>query len=217
MLVNDDFVFLHYPKTAGKSVTKYFVSAWNGPIYGRVSQGQMKELADVLRPDVSLEIGKGHENMRNTRDILEDRGQRIQDMRAVFVCIRNPYDIAVSTYHFMRERYKNNRQIPRFLLAKERCFDDFWCNDESMGRPESWLTLDEKKPANQRLIRFEHLREDLGIVSREFEFREATLPHLNSSNHGHYSEYITPRSEEAIFEKFRYLFESGCYSRESFA
>ena len=216
MLVNDDFLFIHYPKTAGKSLTKYFVSAWDGPIYGRVGLGQLRELADVMRPDVFLEVGRGHENMHTAQTILANRGQCIQDMRAVLVCIRNPYDIAVSTYFFMREKYKDNRHKDRFQFASEQTFEEFWCNDESDGPPERWFTLYGEVLSNQRFIRFEDIHEDLKAISEKFGFGEATLPHLNSSNRGHYSEYITARSEEAIYRKFKWLFETGYYSRESF-
>ena len=52
MLINDEFAFIHFPKTAGKSLTKYLISAWKDPIYGLVSPGQLKEIEDVLRPGV---------------------------------------------------------------------------------------------------------------------------------------------------------------------
>ena len=34
MLFNEEFVFLHYPRSAGKSLTRYLIEAWRGPIHG---------------------------------------------------------------------------------------------------------------------------------------------------------------------------------------
>ena len=216
MLLNDDFAFIHFPKTAGKSLTKYLIAAWDEPIYGRVSLGQLRELADVIRPGVTLEVDRGHENIRRTAVILRERGRRIEDLRAVFVCIRNPYDIAVSTYFFMRETYMQNATSPRFKMAAELTFEEFWKNDISNSPPERWLTLDGRVMENQRFIRFESLREDLSSLAEEFGFRDAELPHLNRSRRGHYAEYMTPVAEQAIFSRFKYLFTAGYYHRESF-
>ena len=217
MLINDEFVFLHYPKTAGKSLTRYMIEAWRGPIYGLVAKGQLKECKDVMRPEVTLEVGSGHENMRRAKAILEKRGKRIQEMRAVFVSIRNPYDIAVSTYFFMRRAYQDNRDRPNFKMARELDFDEFWKrhNQITRVRPERWLTLDGDIMGNQMFIRFESLEQDLISLSNQYDFNPATLTHINATAHDHYSQYITTRAcEEAIFGFFRFFFEQGFYKRE---
>ena len=215
MLINKDFAFLHFPKTAGKSLTKYMVDAWEVPIHGRVSKGQVTELADVMRPGVTLEVTRGHEGMRQAAKVMRERGCRIQDLKAVFVCIRNPYDVAVSTYFYLRETFRLNRENPRFRRAAEMTFEDFWCSDPN-NAPERWLALNGRVLPNRRLIRFECLREDLDELSKEFGFRPAELPHLNASDRQHYSAYMTPRAEDAIFSKYRYMFDAGFYPRESF-
>lgn len=215
MLINDDFVFLHFPKTAGKSLTKYMIGAWSDPIRGYVSKNQGSELTDVMRPGVTLEVTGGHEDMRKAAAALRDQGRRIHDMKAVFVCIRNPYDLAVSTYFFMRETYPFNLENRRFLAASEKSFEEFWLSDVD-NMPQRWLMLNGKVLPNRRIIRYEHLREDLEALSKEFGFRDSALPHLNIGNREHYSVYMTPRAEAAIFEKYRYLFEAGHYVRETF-
>ena len=185
-------------------------------MYGRISPGQVMELADVTRDDVTLEVDSGHQNFRSARRILAERGKRIEDMEAVFVGIRNPYDIAVSTYHFMRETYRNNVDIPDFVRANEQSFEEFWCGKQGKARPQQWLTLEGNIPANLRVIRFECLREDVRSIAAEFGFREAEIPHLNPSNRGHYREYMTGPVERAIFERFEHFFEHGYYEREVF-
>lgn len=216
MLINPDFAFIHFPKTAGKSLTKYFIEAWDAPICGFVSAGQLREVSKVMRAGVTLKVTKGHENMRRTSLILSAKGRKIENLRAIFVCIRNPYDIAVSNYSFMRETYSDNKNNDRFRMAMEMSFEDFWCNGPSSWESERWLTLYGSVLENQRFIRFEYIRGDLEVFEKEFNFRSATLPHLNASRRGHYSEYMTARAEEAIYQRFRHLFDAGYYHRESF-
>jgi hypothetical protein len=39
------------------------------------------------------------------------------------------------------------------------------------------------------------------------------FPKLNTSPHDHYSSYITPAAEEAIYLKNRWVFDNGYYDR----
>ena len=216
MLFNDEFVFLHYPKCAGKSLTPYMIEAWRGPIYGLVSKGQVRELADVVRPDVFLEGLGAHQNLRQAKAFLAERGRRIEDFRAVFVSVRNPYDMAVSRYCYMRSTYEGNKDKPNFRMAHELPFEEFWTRRNYRANlGDAFLTLGGTVLENQRFIRFEALEEDLEVIAEEYGFNPATLGHLNGTPHGHYSDFVrTPRCEQAIYERFRYLFDSGMYPRQ---
>ena len=214
MILNEHFLFIHQPKTAGKSLTRYFLEAWEPPIRGFISSGQSQELAEVMREGVSLEVGTAHDNLFAAARFLEREGKSIHDLRAVMVGIRNPYDLAVSTYFYLRDRARHEPDRPRFQRAASMDFETFWCTEPPTTPPDRWLTLRGKPLANLRHIRVESIAEDLRALADEFHFRDATLPHLNPSKHGHYSEYMTPEVEEAIFTRFRHYFDTGLYARE---
>jgi len=216
MLFSDDFVFVHFPKAAGKSLTKYLIRAWEGPIYAIVSPGQVKELVDVVRVGLTLEIGRGHENLAYARRALAERGRDIGKCRAIIACMRNPYDIAVSTYHFMRKMYPHNRN-PRFKHAATLDFEAFWCTRPPTAPPERWFTVEGNVLANQRYLRFECLADDIKRLAEEFSFKQAALPHLNASSRGDYRDYMTARAEEAVYRHFKFLFDAGYYAREEFS
>lgn len=214
MLIGDEFVFIHYPKTAGKSLTRYMIEAWRGPIQCFVSRGQFKELSDLLRPSVNLVLSRGHENMHVAEKYLNGMGKSLKDMRAVFACVRNPYDIAVSTYAFLREHHRYNRGRRNFEAAVTYGFEEFW-RRTNYAQPERWLTLNGKMLHNQRLLRFETLEKDLEKAAGDFGFEAATLIHINKTSHQHYRSYVTtPECEAAIYRNFRYLFDGGFYDRE---
>ncbi|MYE22471.1 MAG: methyltransferase domain-containing protein [Gammaproteobacteria bacterium] len=214
MILNEHFLFIHQPKTAGKSLTRFFLEAWERPIRGFISSGQSRELAEVMGEGVSLEVGTAHDNLIAAARFLEREGKSIHDLKAVIVGIRNPYDLAVSTYFFLRDRARYEPDRPRFRRAAAVDFETFWRTEPPTTPPERWLTLRGKPLANLRHIRFESIAEDLRALADEFDFRDATLPHLNPSKHRHYSEYMTPEVEEAIFTRFRYFFDTGLYPRE---
>lgn len=215
MLIGERFVFLHVPKAAGKSLSRYMIEAWPGSIHGYVSPGQLLELRVVARPGVTLEVTYGHEDMAQTQALLGQSGRRIEEMEALFACVRNPYDIIVSTYFFMRRTFENNSHRRFFKMANKLDFEGF-CMHFEPRRIEAWLTLEGKRPSNLRLIRFESLTADLSAIAAEYGFNPAALPHLNRTDHGHYSGYIkSAECERTIYEKYRFLFECGLYRREA--
>ena len=203
------------PRTAGKSVTRYMIESWRGPTHGLVSKGQLAELADIARPDVFLEAVGAHQSVRRAKAILAKRGRRIEDFCAVFIGVRNPYDLAVSRYFTMRRTYKGNSDRPRFRMAHELDFEEFFLRTREEDLSRKFLTLDGVPLENQRFIRFESLQEDLDSIAKEYGFNPATLAHLNSTPHEHFSKYVrTPQCEQAIYDRFRYLFDGGLYPRQ---
>lgn len=215
MLWCNDFLFVHYPKTAGKTLTRFFVQAWPRPIAGYISKGQVNELAGCELEKTGIVVGRGHENLQQSVRIVTDAGGHPLDMKGIFCCIRNPYDLMVSNYHFMRQTYKANMDRPNFIIANENCFVDY-CEKVGVSSPSNWMALDGKQPDNLQIIRFENLSEDLKRYSQQFGFDMPTLDHLNASKRKPYSEYMCERSEIAIAEKFSYWFDEGYYQRESF-
>lgn len=214
MLWNQRFLYLHIPKTAGKSLTRYFVEAWQKPVYGVVSGGQLSELADCDQKGLHLRLGRGHEDLKATRELLREQHRDVDGFEAVFVCIRNPYDLMVSNYHFLRQSYPKNKSRINFQLAATTSFEEFCTRIGKIG-PQDWMTIDGTPLRNLCIIRFERLLDDLAAYARRFGFENCQVPHLNPSKRGHYRDYLTPIAEEYIFRKFRYWFESGYYEREA--
>jgi hypothetical protein len=215
MLWNARFLHLHIPKTAGKSLTRFFVDAWQRPIYGSVSAGQIRELADCDQTDLHLQLGRGHENLKLAQDMLQPTGRDIESFDAVFVCTRNPYDLMVSSYHFMRQSYTMHKNRTDFALAANSSFEEF-CSLAGPIGPQEWMVWNERPLQNLKVIRFERLRDDLQMYAKTYGFASCPLPHLNPSRRGHYRDYLTPVAEKYIYRKFRYWFDNGYYEREPF-
>lgn len=215
MIWNDRFLFLHYPKTAGKSLSRYMLQGWERPLHGLISPGQVQELADCGVGETNIVVGRGHENLSQAKKIVSEYGKSLEDFEAIFVCIRNPYDLMVSNYHFMRKTFKNNKDKDNFRMACEKDFPTY-CRDVGMSCPSNWMMVDGLVPENLEVIRFEQLNSDLERLSKKHSFSHNPLAKLNGSSHGHYASYMNGMAEKAVFKKFEYIFEHGFYQRESF-
>lgn len=215
MLWCDDYCFVHYPKTAGKTLTRFFVQAWPHPIAGYISKGQVNELADCELEKTGIKVGRGHENLQQSQQIIAEAGGDLLAMKGIFCCIRNPYDLMVSNYHFMRQKFEANRERANFVIAHENDFVNF-CEKVGVSTPENWMALGGVQPDNLQIIRFEQMNDDLNMYAEKFGFDMPKLGHLNASKRAHYSEYVCARAETAIAEKFSYWFDQGYYTREVF-
>jgi len=69
-------------------------------------------------------------------------------------------------------------------------------------------------PGNLRIVRFENLEADLHRAVGEFCSTAGRLPRLNATVHKPYSDYLSPAAEEAIHNKYRWVFDRQFYERE---
>lgn len=242
MLFNDDILFLHVPKAAGTSVTSFLIANLPGivtvteppdrpdprvaiPAAGRLrlSLRRLRRRAGLLvRPSLKVIDGTRHENLRQATELLARLGRKLEDFRILIAVIRNPYDLEVSRYHFFRRGYHGMKGVAHELaeeLAQAGDFTEFALRAPYHGqlpaRIEDWYEIDGRMPDNLRIVRYEHLAADLDrIVSERYAIKTA-LPRLNATQHAPYASYLTTETEEAIYRKYRWLFDRGFYRRET--
>lgn len=219
MLFNTDFMLLHYPKTAGKSVTVWFCKNMSKPIHGIISKGQHKEIGMGPEDGVHLETSGSHDNLRKAQGILSTYDQKLEDLKAILVPVRNPYDLMVSNYFFLRQSYERNanvRERPNFKLAAESSFSEF-CAKTDVADFRGWVELVDGPPSVPvELIRFESLAQSLTDFSKKYGVEEAhPLPHLNASKREKDTAAMyDAESQKHVATKMAAMFEIGGYSTE---
>ena len=216
MLYNTQALFLHYPKTAGKSASLYFCKNFRKPIYGMVSKGQFAEINMNEQDGVFLTEGRGHENLHYSEKKLAEKGQSIRDLEDIIVVTRNPYDLMVSNYFFLKQKFRKNtkmREKPNFILAAENDFSGF-CEKFQPADFRNWVELDNKKPQNLHLLRFETLEDDFRKILKQSGLTERhRLQTLNKSIRPAASEMYDSTSKKHVDEKFDALFYYGEYEK----
>ena len=243
MLWNDRLLFLHVPKAAGTSVTSFLIRNLPGKIFLteplerldstpsipvsakiRLKVRRLRRTLSLLRrPSLEVVEGTRHENLREARDILERRGQKLEGFEAILTIIRNPYDLEVSRFHFFRRGHMGVKGLANEYAEELALGGDFAAfarlapyHGQLPGRIEDWFELEGHIPGNMRIIRFESLAQELEQAVSPFCCLRARLPKLNASDHACYATYLTPEIEEAIYQKYRWPFDRGYYKRVVF-
>lgn len=195
MLYNKDFLFLHCPKTAGKSVAVWFCHNMDKPIHGIVSRGQIQEIGMGAQDGVHLEVGGSHDDFTSARKILQARGIDISSFKALLLPIRNPYDLVVSKYFFMRASHANNPSVqdhPYFQVAAQSSFADF-CAAVPLGDITRFMPHEGDPGPPIELIPFERLGAALRALAIKYGITEqAPVPHLNKGQR--------PRDLDSLFD-----------------
>ena len=242
MLFGENLLFVHVPKTAGTAITQFLIDNLRGPVtltqpskLAEASvrlpalvraklklQGIMLRLGVLYPRHVTVVEGKRHERLGEARATLARLGRRLEDFRTILAVVRNPYDLEVSRYHFHRLGYHGVRGLAHGRdqkLAMEQDFEQFAIRTRYAGRNpahiEDWYEIDGRRPENLRIMRFENLENDLQDALRDLGPVVVRLPRVNATEHGPYTSYLTARAEDAIFRKYRWLFDRGFYARES--
>jgi hypothetical protein len=242
MLFTDTLVFVHVPKTAGESIVKYLIrhlpekktlvdepdwppAAPLLPAAVRLKlrlKSMLKRSGLGLPRSLSLVAGKRHARLFEIRDMFAADGRSLEQFRAILAVIRNPYDLEVSRYHYLRLGQHGVSGLARGReqrIAIEESFEQFALTAPYQGRLpariEEWYQLDGRIPANLRIARFEKLEADLKQALAGFCSVADRLPRLNATNHKPYTTFLSPRTEEAIYNKYRWLFDRGFYRRET--
>jgi hypothetical protein len=167
--IEKNFIFIHIPKTAGTSVTRAL-----GPWSLKPQRTQWRRLLSHLPvretpPNVFL---RQHDKASWVKNKLP---AEIYDSAYKFAVVRNPFELAVSTYYFRRKRARAQdfKTFLRYLERKNR----FVRVDQT-----SWISDRHGNLIIDEILRFETLAEQFNaLVERLGLPCEVKLPRANAN------------------------------------
>lgn len=144
---------------------------------------------------------------RTAAEMRAKLGDRRWERRFTFSVVRNPWDRAVSLYHFRVDTDQTGLgdgrlSFPDWAVAVYRDRDPELRDKPRMFAPQTWwLAGADGRPDVDRVARFERLGADFDDICRRIGVR-AELPHLKASRRGDYRRYYTPAAHDAVADAF---------------
>ena len=210
MICNESLLFVHVPKTGGMSITHSLLKHLPRPVYYSLPAEEVKDVPS------GVEIVTGTRHQFLTESLVMARQLGLEP-KILLACIRSPYDMEVSRFHFLLRR-KERRPEKMFAITDN--FEEFVLESRFHGQTaseiEQYFLVDGEMPPSLRILRSESLDEDYGAVMADMGIEVEKLPRQNATNHDHFNSFMTPKIEEAIYNRYRWVFDRGMYSRLTF-
>lgn len=216
MIWNENILFLHLPKTAGMSMTalmKHYLS-------GRVCISEPGIAEKQEKDGVTYFPGKRHENLFDAESFFTYRNRSIFSFKKIFVVMRNPYDLEVSRYFYLRKGNEVDRG-PAQEIAKTSSFSEYLEKAPFFGqnppRLDKYFSMGGMMPDNLVVLRYENLENDIEFhLSPYFKSESYEFGHINKSNRKPVGELYNKETEEMCYRRHRWFFDKGFYSRVKF-
>jgi len=218
ILFNDEFLFVHNPKTAGTSLVEYLRKTLREPIH----TAGVAELG-TYHPHLSMSLGYAAAKMEKLPD----------QFSKILAVVRNPYDREVSMYFYYRDylfkipalaRYLNDKRMEEAVqMSAKLPFGEYLCwLVDSRGTCDIWSSRhyyalqDGSVPKSLEIVRIEELDTKIPEIMAPF-IRSGTesvqLNHINATEHAPYMSYYDSKTEEIVFSSYRWMFDKGYCSR----
>lgn len=163
--------------------------------------------------------GKRHETLVDAESFLTYRNKSIKDFEKIFCVMRNPYDLELSRYAYLRKDFPQDRG-PAQRIALENDFKNYLRQAPFFGmnppRLHLYFSMNGTLPDNLVVLKFERLNDDIETFMSPYLNAGYKLPFENASAHKKYPEVYDEETEQLCFERNRWFFEKGFYSRENF-
>jgi len=212
MIFNEEFLFIHVPKTAGIAVGKGLCRSLKGDVYSVTRPGES------LSYDNARHIhGDRHQTLKGADQYFENAGlpHRLANFSTILAMIRNPYEIEVSRFHYLRLGHEWDRGTDQ-SLAMQGDFAEFVRGSAWWFDYVDYYTVDGVTPQNLHIVRYEGFAETIAVAFASYFQTPFVVKHLNVSHKTRYKDYYDQALEGYVYRKYQWFFDQGYYPRELF-
>lgn len=205
------FIFVHISKTAGSSLKRTLAPYCHQP----PRDGLRRLLSHLpLREDPASVAFRVHTTARWARMKISPR---VFDRYTAFTVVRNPFDRAVSNYHFLQQRpeHHSHRHVRQMTFDQ---YLKFLKAQRWMRNPTQRYRVTDTRGRLlcTPILRFESLQHDFAELCRRLGIaRGNALGHSNPSTHRPYQQYYESRAARAaVVDLFAQDFDTFGYSTD---
>ena len=168
-------------------------------------------LNKIIKKISSKEIYNFPKKHATAYEYLEYFGPKKYNEFFKFAFSRNPFDIQVSLFHFMKEQ-KDHFQHE---IIKGMSFDEYilWRCKEDRQLQKNFVVDSEGNIIVDFIGKLENINQDLNTVAKKLNLNYQ-LQHINRSNHMPYQEYYSKKTEDLIIDHFYEDFELFDYPKK---
>jgi len=173
------FIFVHIPKTGGRSIEKALAN------YG---------IDDIVRRHGNGKLKNPHFTINKYLDTYIDF-----DLKSYFwfTTIRNPYERFVSEYFYSKRQKKTVSSFKEWVI-----FDEIEQTSYPLHSASQLSFTSSERRQIDYTIRFENLQQDFNFVCDKIGIPRQQLPHENKTKHKHYTEYYDDETREIVAQKY---------------
>ncbi len=162
--------------------------------------------------------GKRHENLEEAEDCFRKHGidRSLEDFKTIVVLIRNPYTLCVSRFFYLKDVQKHNRTGYAVQLAQTGDFKRFILEAPEQCRIDDFLPIGKYAHLqNIKIIKYEEMSDVLNpAIASHITSPIGFDKQKNTSQKALVEDYIIDNEiENAIYEKYRTIFQRGYYKR----
>lgn len=202
----ENFMFIHIPKTGGTSINKALE----------------KHAIAAQKKYYRTQFIK-HAKAKDIKKIL---GDKVYAKYFSFAFVRNPWDLMVSSYHWWRQKAEAVNRVsglyrgfgePDINKIKSMSFDDFITSkygrgyiNEHKGEIFDWISEDGEIIIDY-VGKLETLQEDWQYICSKTGLPFINLSHSNYTKREHYRTYYSEHTRELVAARFRRTIEQFEY------
>ena len=203
-------IFIHIPKTGGTSVKKLLLNLKNPQLsfYDKVKYYHYEE---IKRKKLLSRHGKAIE-------FLDFFKNDIWNNSLKFTCVRNPWDLMVSSYHWWiqyGQKFSNLNLM--YTDISKMSFNEYINSkygkemiNECTGNAEDWFLDENKKIIVDGIVKLENFnsefKELLHTSGKKF-YGNINLPKENTTIRKKYQSYYNKDTKQIIKDRFKFLIE----------
>lgn len=223
MVFNDDLLFIHIGKTGGLSCSKYLLFNLKAQVYN-CHKTAARDVPGKRAHEITALDGIGrHSTLDEALAFISSyNGKKLSDFKKVIAVIRHPFTLEYSLYKHLQKpevmKQRGNKIGYRDLVSGD--FANF-VHKSNYHRPnhpqESFFLLAGERCDSVELVKFEELAHSFPAAAAPY-MRKGELdsfPYINRTAYqSDRGPELTDELKERIYQKHRYMFDSGLYHLE---